>query len=169
MLKKEQKEELAKDLALKLGRQSFAFYNFDKVTSQEMVDLRRQARAEKIETSVIKRRLIEKTLDQVKIKKELPQGSFLIATSVEDEVAPFRFIAQIIKKIEKGNFQGGIFEKKFIDENQAQEISILPSKDELSSKLVCLLKSPLQSLHYNLSYNLMGLTTILSKKAEAQS
>ena len=83
-----------------------------------------------------------------------------------NKILPFKFIKQFVKEKEKGAFQGGIFLGNWIDAAEANQLADLPGKDELRAKLVFLINSPLQGLHYSLSYNLTGLINILKQKAE---
>ncbi len=167
MLKKEEKREIVEELTEKLKRMSMAFFDFASVASVDMAELRNQAKENQIEVKVAKRSLLIKALEKAGFETEIPQGSYLLAGSEEDEIAPFKFIAQFIKEKETGAFQGGVFEQKIVTPEEAEKIATLPSKDELKAQLVYVLASPLRQLHYNLSYNLVGLINILKQKAEA--
>jgi len=165
MLTREQKEEIVKELISEFGSQNFAFFNFENITSQEIAELKLKAKKEHLKAKVIKRKLIEIAFKKLNIKSELPQGHYLCITSQKDEILPFKFVAQFIKEKERGSFQGGIFEKNFIDKVEAEKIANLPSKEELKAKLVYVLNSPLWSIYNSISYNLRGLLNILKQKA----
>ena len=161
------KEEIVQRLTKKLKSQNVCFLDFAGIPSQEMAILRTQAKERKIKLKVAKRNLLIRALKKAQIKAEIPQGNYLLASS-EDEVLPFKFLYEFIKEKEKGAFQGGIFEKKWIDAVKVEQIAQLPSKEELMVKLLCTLKAPINQLHYILSYNLRGLINILHQKTKIQ-
>ena len=166
-MKKEKKKELVKELAEVLRQQSVAFFNFEGVQSFQMTEMRNQAREQGLSLRVIKRTLLIKALELAGLEQEIPQGHYLLGFSEEDEVLPFKFFQQFIKENEVGAFQGGVFEGKLVSAEEAENLAKLPSKEELQAQVVYLLRSPLQQLHYNLSYNLLGLLNILRQKAES--
>ncbi|MDD3774035.1 MAG: 50S ribosomal protein L10 [Patescibacteria group bacterium] len=165
MLRKTQKEQIVKDLSTQLKEKNFAFFNFDAIDAETMAEFRKLTHEQNITAHVVKRKLLIRALDENKIENDLPQGFYMLITT-EDEILPFKFIKTFIKDNEKGAFQGGLFEGKWIDANDADKIADLPGKEELRAKLVYLINSPLQGLHYSLSYNLAGLINILKQKAE---
>lgn len=169
MLKRKEKEKIVENLAKKLKKSSFAFMDFNSISSAQMAELKSTAKEEVGEARVIKRNLLIKALQKAGLTEEIPQGSYLLLSSQEDEVAPFRFVAQFIKKNEVGSFQGGVFEQKLISPEGAEKIASLPSKEELKAKLVFILASPIKQLHYSLNYNLAGLINILKQKAESNA
>jgi large subunit ribosomal protein L10 len=165
MLRKEQKEQIVQSLAQDLKEKNFAFFDFANINSEEMEEFRRLTHEQNVKATVVKRKLLMRALADNKIESNIPTGFYMLI-STEDEILSFKFIKQFIKNKEKGAFQGGIFEGKWIEANEADEIANLPSKDELRAKLVYLVKSPLQGLHYSLSYNLTSLINILKQHAE---
>lgn len=165
MLKKEQKEQIVKNLVADLKNSNFAFFDFGNINAEEMEEFRKLTHEQNIKAQVVKRKLLMRALTENKIEADIPQGFYMLITN-EDEILPFKFIKQFIKNKEKGAFQGGLFEGKWIDANDADKIADLPGKDELRAKLVYIINSPLQALHYSLSYNLAGLINILKKRAE---
>jgi large subunit ribosomal protein L10 len=167
MLNKTQKEQIVKDLAVNLKGQNFAFFDFGNINAEEMEEFRRLTHEQTIKATVAKRKLLMRALKDENIEAELPQGFYMLISS-EDEILPFKFIKTFIKDKEKGAFQGGVFEGNWVDASEAEKLADLPNKDELRGKLVFLVNSPLQGLHYSLSYNLTGLLNILKQKAEKQ-
>lgn len=97
-------------------------------------------------------------------------GPIGIIFCTEDDISPIKIISNFQKE-NKGvlDFTGGIFDQNFIDKIQIIEISNIPSKEDLISKLVYMLKYPINTLHYNLSYNLKGLVSVLDKIKEQKS
>ena len=165
MLRKTQKEEIVKNLAPNLKKQNFAFFDFGNISASEMEEFRRLTHEQTIKATVVKRKLLMRALKEDGIEADIPQGFYMLITS-EDEILPFKFIKSFIKDKEKGAFQGGIFEGNWINAEDAEKLADLPGKNELRAKLVFLVNSPLQGLHYSLSYNLAGLINILKQKAE---
>ena len=165
MLKK-QKKEIVEKLAKDFESGNFAFFDFSEINAEMMNEFRRLTHEQNIKATVVKRKLIIKALEQNKIDTNVPAGFYMVINT-EDEILPFKFIKSFISNKEKGAFQGGIFEGEWINADEAQKIADLPNKDELKTKLVFLLNSPLQNLHYNLSYNLKGLINILKQRSSS--
>jgi len=81
-------------------------------------------------------------------------GSILLITanSQEDEYGPLKAVNKALKELKKADdwssytFLGWRFEKVWKDGNYVNELANVPSKEELISKLMFLLKYPMQSL-----------------------
>ena len=77
----------------------------------------------------------------------------LITASVENEFGPLKAINKVLKDLKKKqdegvsfSFLGGWFDKEWKPADYVSELANLPSKEELISKLLFMLKHPLQSL-----------------------
>ena len=65
--------------------------------------------------------------------------------------------------------KNGYFEGAIVDENQLDEISKLPSKEELISKLLMLISSPINRLVFSLNYPIYQFTnTLKAIKSKAE-
>ena len=71
------------------------------------------------------------------------EGPTAIAISKDDATAPARVIANFAKTAEKLEVKGGIVEGTVYDANGIAKIATIPSRDELISKLLGSLQSPI--------------------------
>ena len=69
-----------------------------------------------------------------------------MAISYDEPVSPAKVIKEFRKDGELPEVKGILFEGKFLDGAEYGRLADLPSKDELLSKLIAMLNSPLQKL-----------------------
>jgi large subunit ribosomal protein L10 len=79
-----------------------------------------------------------------KIKKSTP-GQLALAVGIEDEIAPARISNAFSKTNESLKILGGIFENKFIDREKVLVLANIPPRNELLSRLVGSIASPMSS------------------------
>lgn len=168
MLTKDQKKELVQNLKDKFKENKLAvFCNFEGISVEKQRELKRQFKENEGEIFVIKRRLLEKTLSEEKIKFPEISGSIMLGIS-KDEVLPAKIIDKFpLQKKEKLDFVGGILNEKgkitFLIKEEIENIAKLPSKEDLLAKLVGTIKAPLSNLNFVLKENIQKLTYILSQ------
>ncbi len=148
MLQKSKKEKIIKDLEATIkGSESLVFMNFHGLKVSDETILRRDLRKQGVGYKVSRKTLLARAL-KGKAEGEIPElaGEVAIAYS-KDEIAGPREIYNF-QKTHKGilDILGGIFEGKFIGKNMMVELAMIPAKEVLLSKLVFLLKSPMQRL-----------------------
>jgi large subunit ribosomal protein L10 len=125
---------------------SVAFLNFSGLTVHHATDLRRTLKGADVGYFVAKKTLIRKALEGKKIEGTIPdlKGEIGVAYSSEP-TAPARESHSFAKKIEKGlKLVGGIFEGKFLDEQTALSVALIPSRKTLEAQFVNLINSPIQ-------------------------
>ena len=148
MLQKSKKEEIIKNLEATIkGSESLVFVNFHGLKVNDETILRRDLRKQGVGYKVSRKTLLARAL-KGKAEGEIPElaGEVAIAYS-KDEIAGPREIYNF-QKTHKGilNILGGIFEGKFIGKDMMMELAMIPAREVLLSKLVFLLKSPMQRL-----------------------
>ncbi len=74
---------------------------------------------------------------------DLLEGTTAVAFGFEDSTAPARIIAKYAEKIEPLQFKGGVVEGTFYDAKAMEKIAKIPSRNELISKLLGSLQSPI--------------------------
>ena len=77
---------------------------------------------------------------------EYLEGPSAVAISKDDATAPARVIANFAKKAPKLEVKGGIVEGQAYDANGISKIASIPSREELISKLLGSLQSPITNL-----------------------
>lgn len=153
-------EKLKKNFA---AAKSLIFVNYDKLKVNEINELRKKLRENKVEYFVTKKTLLKRVLKENKMEIDVDQipGSFALGFGLEDEVMPAKLSYEFAKTHENLKLVGGIFENKFIDKAKVLELAKLPGKDELLYKLVYVIKSPVSGFVQVLKDNLNKLVYVL--------
>ena len=92
-------------------------------------------------------------------------GPKAIAFTTGDGVALAKVLRDFIKDHPALTFQRAYLEGQILEANDAQRIADMPSKEELLTKLVFLLQSPIRRLAVALSSPLQQLATVLGQVA----
>lgn len=106
---------------------------------------------------VVRKRLFLRAIKEAglpEVSMDDVPGSILLITanSEEDEFGPLKAVNKALKELKKADkwssytFLGWRFEKVWKDGSYVNELANVPSKEELISKLMFLLKYPMQSL-----------------------
>ena len=80
--------------------------------------------------------------DYAQLDKDL-EGPTAIAFGIEDETAPARILNNFSKEAEALQINSAIVDGEYYDENAVKVLATIPSKDELISKLLGSLQSPI--------------------------
>jgi large subunit ribosomal protein L10 len=150
-LNKQQKTKQIDSIKEKVSKQkSVIFVDFAKVPSKDMFSLRKMLKEAGCNLKVAKKTLVRIAFGQSnisywnKIKSSIP-GQLALVFGIEDEIAPARLSNQFAKTHENFKILGGIFEKRFIDKARVLVLANIPTRNELLSKLVGSLSSPIAS------------------------
>ena len=161
---KQQKQELLASLVERIKTaKGVVFSNYMGLNVQSLEDLRKQLRKEGVELIVAKRTILEKALQENGFTAEMNNidGGVALVTG-PDEVQPAKIVHEFSKIHEQVKLCGGLLEGKFIDANQVSALAVLPSKDELLSKMVGSLNAPISGFVNVLAGNLRGLVNVLN-------
>lgn len=128
---------------------SIAFVQFHKLTVANAQELRRKLRDVGTGYFVAKKTLIRKSLEGGSAQGELPilDGEVAVAylQKGSDVTAPAREIFGFEKKLEKAvRLIGGIFEGKFVGQQEILSLALIPPRQTLLAQFVNLVQSPLQ-------------------------
>lgn len=133
MITLSQKKELVRNLAEKFKKaKAIIFTDFTGATTPELEDLRGQLREKNIDYQIIKKSLLKRVYPQIDY-----QGPIAIALA-DDEIA----LSKILYGFNKIKILGG----RDLDLTKIQELAKLPSKEELLTKFVYLLKNNFNKL-----------------------
>ena len=110
-------------------------------TVNEQVKLRADIRLAGGEFVITKNTLLDLALGKGKLQESL-KGMNAAIFSYEDPVAPVKTIFEFQKKTEKLIIKQGYMDDRVLSAEEVKELSKLPSKQELLSKLLMILKSP---------------------------
>ncbi len=166
---KEQKQEIIKELTKKVTDQKSAvLVDFKGIDSVKLFDLRDKLKQEECQLQVVKKTLLSKVLEkagQEAIAQKINEikGQVAIAFGFKDEVAPARICYEFGKENEEIKILGGILNQAFADSASVLALAQLPSKQELLSRLVGSLQSPISNLVYVMKGNMSNLVSVLNE------
>ena len=146
-LTKDKKKEIC-DKVTRIAKEnsSLVFVNFHKINVADVTAARRALREKNVGYYVAKKTLIKKSLVDAEIQGEMPElkGEVGIAYSSEPTAAAREVFAFSKKLDDQFKLIGGIFEGKFKNGDEMNEIALIPSLEVLRGKFLNLINSPRQ-------------------------
>lgn len=132
---------------------SAVFVNFHGLTVRDVMEVRKELKANDVGYTVAKKTLIKKALESAKAKGDVPalDGEVAIAyprsADAVDTTAPARNIYTFQKKFEgRMGILGGIFDGEFLNRERMLEIATIPSQTVLYGMFANVINSPIQRL-----------------------
>ncbi len=163
---REQKEKMVKETTDKLNKaKSLVFANFTGLKVNEVRELKKEAKKQDVEVSVVKNSLFElalKNSDLKDVKLEKFKGPNAVAFGYADEVAGAKILHQFAKKHKVMQLLGGILGKALLSSKEVVNLAKLPSKEEMLARTVGTIKAPITGFVNVLAGNLRGLINVLS-------
>lgn len=172
MLTKEQKSNAVSELNQSVGQASNAFLiDYEGISVPQVTELRRQIRETNSSYVVVKNTLALIAIRDTAIGelKEQFSGMTAVAYNSEDAVSLAKALTKFAKDAPAVKFKGALVEGKVVPVEQINQIASLPSREELVTKLVFLLQSPIQGLVNVLNANIRNLAVVLNQIAEQKS
>ncbi len=149
MAKVEQKQPIVQEIAAQLdGAQSAVLVDYRGLTVDEDTNLRKQLREAGVIYKVYKNTMINFAIKDTPFE-ELAQhleGPTAIAISTDDATTPARLISKFAKDAPALEIKAGVVEGTYYDATGMSAIANVPSRDELLSKLLGSLQSPITNL-----------------------
>lgn len=115
------------------------------LTVEQDTRLRRELREAGVVYKVYKNTMLHLAFDGTdfaKFDKDL-EGPTAIAFGIEDETAPARILNNFSKEAESLQIKSAVVDGEYYDEAGVKVLATIPSKDELISKLLGSLQSPI--------------------------
>jgi len=169
MKTKEQKSEEVSALVDQIGNASNAFLiDFKGITVPQVTELRKQVREAKSGYVVVKNTLALIALKNSPIigMKEQFTGPTAIAFNATDAVSLAKALAKFAKDVPAVRFKGAMLNGQVVPADQIQTIASLPSREELVSKLLYVLQSPIRGLAVVLQANIRNLAVVIDQIAK---
>jgi len=173
MITKDNKKEIIKNLVDRLSKhKSIVFFDYTGLSVDKFQELRKELREERISCHVVKKTLIDLSLERAELKipekiKKVP-GQIALVLGYEDEVLPAKILYNFSKKNDEVKIITGIISGNYLENEAIINLAQLPSKQELLAKLVSSISSPIYGLVNVLQGNLRKLVFVLSNiKKEA--
>ena len=115
------------------------------LTVAQDTQLRRDLRAGNVFYKIYKNTMMRRAFEGTDFAQldDLLNGPSALAVSLEDPAAPARVLMKFAKTNPALELKGGVVEGKFYDADALKEIALIPSRDELLSKLLGSIQSPI--------------------------
>jgi len=172
-ISKDKKVQLILDLTEKLKKsKSVVFTDYRGLTVEDIDTLRNDLRDQNVDYKIIKNTLFKiaiKEAGYIVNTEEFVGHPVAAAFSYDDEVAPARVTYQFSKKNDNLEILGGILEGEEINAFSVKSLAMLPSREELYTKVVGSIAAPMSGLVNVMTGNLRGLVSVLSAYREQRA
>ena len=161
-----------KELTDKLSRaKSIYFTDYLGLNVSEVTSLRKKFFDSNVEYLVVKNTLLKIASDQNKISldDELFSGSTAIAISYDEPVLAAKVLKDFLKDHDLPSIKGVLFEGSYLPASEFEKIANLPSKEESLTKIVVMLKSPVQNIVNLLNSPMVKLVNVLNGLKETKN
>ena len=149
MAKVELKQPIVQEISDNIkDAQSVVVVNYRGLTVAEDTELRKALREAGVTYKVYKNTLVSRAVEGTDFAalKDVLEGPNAFAISTTDATAPARVLSKFAKNAPALEIKAGIVEGTFYDEAGMKAIAAVPSREELLSKLLGSLQSPVTNL-----------------------
>ena len=149
MAKVELKQPIVQEIADQIkDAQSVVLVDYRGLTVEEDTQLRKQLREAGVSYKVYKNTLMNFAFKGTDFESmsSLLEGPNAIAISKEDATAPARILAKFAKTADALELKAGVVEGTFYDAAGIKAIASVPSREELLSKFLGSIQSPITNL-----------------------
>lgn len=146
MAKVELKQPIVQEIAAQIdGAQSVVVVDYRGLTVSEDTQLRKELREAGVSYKVYKNTLMNFAFKGTEFEALAPvlEGPNAIAISKEDATAPARILAKFAKTAPALEIKAGVVEGDYYDAAGMQTIASVPSRQDLLSKLLGSIQSPI--------------------------
>ena len=146
MAKVELKQPIVQEISANIeGASSVVVVDHRGLTVAEDTQLRKQLREAGVTYKVYKNTLINFAIAGTEFEalKDVLEGPSAVAISKDDATAPARIFAKFAKTAPALEIKAGVVEGTFYDANGMKAVASVPSREELISKLLGSLQSPI--------------------------
>ncbi|HSP14280.1 MAG TPA: 50S ribosomal protein L10 [Thermoanaerobaculia bacterium] len=168
-MKREEKAQAISEFNESIGKATNAFLiDFKGITVPQVTELRKQVRETGSEYLVVKNTLALIAVKDSPLKTLEKQfsGMTAVAFNRTDAVALAKALTRFAKDVPTVQFKGAMLNGQIVPAAEIQNIANLPTREELVSKLLFLLQSPVRGLVTVLSANIRNLAVVLDQIAK---
>ena len=128
--------------------QSVVVVDYRGLTVSEDTQLRKQLREAGVSYKVYKNTLVSRAVEGTEFEslRDVLEGPSAFAVSTDDATAPARILAKFAKTAPALEIKAGVVEGTYYDAEGMKTIASVPSRDELLSKLLGSLQSPITNM-----------------------
>jgi len=170
MKKKAEKKTQADELRTQLATVSTVILStFQGITVEQDTKLRRQVEAAGGKYQVVKNTVVERAAEgtpTAPLLKNL-KGTNSIAYTKTDPVALAKILTKVAKDVPAFQFRAGWVEGRVISIQEINQLALLPSKEDLISKIMFLLNAPAQRVASALAALPRNLAVVTSEAVKA--
>lgn len=148
MAKIEEKKPVVDEIAQKIdGAQSVVLVDARGLTVAQDTELRKQLRAAGVQYKVYKNTMLKLAFQGTAFEglDQYLEGPTAAAIAKDDATAPARVLYGFAKTADKLEVKGGVVEGQLYDQKGLEEISKIPAKEELLSRLCGSMQSPISN------------------------
>ncbi len=137
----------------------------------EITDVRRRLQKENGDYTVMKNTLAKIAIKgtQFECMSDLLQGSVAIALGYGDEVSPAKVFTKFMKDSKKGEIKGGALDGVALSASQVNDLSKLPSKEELYAKILGSINSPASGIANSMNAVMRSLVYAIDQVRQQKS
>ena len=149
MAKVELKQPIVDEISAAIkDAQSVVVVDYRGLTVAEDTQLRKQLREAGVTYKVYKNTLVSRAVEGTDFEslRDVLEGPSAFAVSADDATAPARILAKFAKTAPKLEIKAGVVEGTYYDAEGMKAIASVPSREELLSKLLGSLQSPIANL-----------------------
>ena len=149
MAKVELKQPVVQEIAEHVnGAQSVVVVDYRGLTVAEDTQLRKALREAGVTYKVYKNTLVSRAVEGTEFEslREALEGPNAFAISTTDATAPARILAKFAKTAPALEIKAGVVEGNFYDTEGMKAVASIPSREELLSRLLGSLQSPVANL-----------------------
>src|ERR1044071_474956 len=150
-----------------IGQATNAFLiDFKGITVPQVTELRKQVRESGSEYIVVKNTLALIAVKDSPLTKLSGYftGMTAVAYNTTDAVALAKVLTKFAKDVPAVQFKGAMLGGQVVAATEVQNIANLPSREELVSKLLFMLQSPIRGLATVLAANIRHLAVVIDRK-----
>src|SRR5690242_13460161 len=165
-MNREEKAAVISEFSEGIGQATNAFLiDFKGITVPQVTELRKQVREAKSGYVVVKNTLALIALKDSPIvqMREQFNGPTAIAFNASDAVVLAKALTKFAKDVPAVQFKGALLNGQVVPADQIQAIANLPSREELVSKLLYVLQSPIRGLAVVLQANIRNLAVVIDQ------
>ncbi len=162
---KEQKKKIIEKLKENVAKQkSMVFVAIEGLKAKDAFDLRKRLKEAGCFLQVIKKTLLNLVFKEKKLDFDAKKlkGQPALIFGFEDEIAPAKIAHNFSKENENLKILGGFFEDKFRNREEIIALAEIPSKEQLLSKVVSSIFSPVSNFVNILQGNIRNFVYLLS-------
>jgi large subunit ribosomal protein L10 len=165
-MNREEKAQAISEFTEGIGSATNAFVlDFKGITVPQVTELRKQVRESGSEYVVIKNTLALIAVKDTPLTKLSGYftGMTAVAYNTTDAVALAKVLTKFAKDVPAVQFKGAMLGGQVVAATEVQNIANLPSREELVSKLLFLLQSPIRGLATVLAANIRNLAVVIDQ------